>query len=121
MRAEQEAAEAARSAASEEERNAAIDRAAEAAREAEEAMAAAALAPAAPTRSEPVRSDAGATVSGKQEWRSEVEDYAKAFRAVKDDAKVREAIDAAAARLVRAGKREIPGVRIWPVAKANFR
>lgn len=121
IRAEQEAAEAARNAASEEERNAAIDRAAEAAREAEEAMKAAALAPAAPSRSEPVRSDAGATVSGKQEWKCEVEDYSKAFRAVKDDAKVREAIDAAAARLVRAGKREIPGVRIWAVAKANFR
>lgn len=121
VQAEQAAAAAAQSAASKEERDAAIDRAAEASREADEAMAAAALAPAAPKHVEPVRSDAGATVSGKQEWKSEVEDFAKAFRAVKDDAKVKEAIEAAAARLVRAGKREIPGVRIWPVAKANFR
>lgn len=121
IRAEQEAAAAVQNAANEDERNAAIDRAAEAAREAEEAMRDAALAPAAPTRSEPVRSDAGATVSGKQEWNAQVEDFTKAHRAVKDDPKVREAIEAAIKRLVRAGKREIPGVRIWPVAKANFR
>jgi hypothetical protein len=120
-RAEQEAARAAAEATSKEERDAAIDRAADAAREAEEAMAAAALAPAAPGRSEPVRSDEGATVSGKQEWACEVEDFAKAFRAVKSDPKVREAIDAAVKRLVKAGQREIAGVRIWPVAKANFR
>jgi hypothetical protein len=121
IRAEQEAAEAASSAATAEERDAAIDRAAEAARVADEAMRDAALAPSAPARTEPVRSDAGATVSGKQEWNSQVEDFAKAHRAVKDDPKVREAIEAAVKRLVRAGKREIPGVRIWPVAKANFR
>ena len=40
---------------------------------------------------------------------------------MKDDPKVREAIDAAVKRLVKAGKRELVGVRIWPVAKANFR
>lgn len=121
IRAEQEAAEAAASAATAEERNAAIDRAAEAARIAEEAQAQAALAPAAPARSEPVRSDAGATVSGKQEWKSEVTDYQLAFIAVEDNEKVREAIDKAVAAQVRAGKRAIDGVRIWPVAKANFR
>lgn len=121
IRAEQEAADAVRNAASEDERNAAIDRAAEAAREADEAMRDASLAPAALARSEPVRSDAGATVSGKQEWNCAVEDFTKAHRAVRDDPKVREAIESAVKRLVRAGKREIPGVRIWPVAKANFR
>jgi predicted phage tail protein len=121
VRAEQEAARAVAEATTKAEREAAIDRAADAAREAEEAQAAAALAPAAPTRSEPVRSDEGATVSGKQEWACEVEDFSKAFRAVKDDAKVREAIEAAVKRLVRAGKREIPGCRVWPVSKANFR
>ncbi|MDR2857259.1 MAG: hypothetical protein LBV50_05365 [Novosphingobium sp.] len=121
IRAEQLAAEAARSAAGEEERIAAEQRAAKAAREAEEAMKAAALAPAAPSRSEPVRSDAGATVSGKQEWKSEVTDYQLAFIAVEDNAHVRAAIDKAVAALVRAGKREIPGTRIWPVAKASFR
>lgn len=121
LRAEREAEEALRAAASEEERKAAAERAAQAAREAEEAMAAAALAPAAPDKAEPVRSDAGATVSGKQEWQAEVEDYAAAFKAVKTDPKVKEAIDGAIKRLVRAGQREIKGVRIWPVAKANFR
>lgn len=84
-------------------------------------MADAALSAAGPGKVEPVRSDAGAAVSGKQEWQSQVEDYAKAFRAVKDDEKVRGEIDKAVARLVRAGKREITGVRIWPVAKASFR
>ena len=121
MRAEQEAADAIQSAATREEREAALDRAAEATREAEEAMAEAALAPAAPGKAEPVRSDAGAAVSSKQEWQCAVEDFTKAHRAVKDDPKVREAIEGAIKRLVRAGKREIPGVRIWPVAKANFR
>lgn len=121
QQAEQEAAAAVAAATSREEREAALDRAAEAAREAEEAQAAAALAPAAPGKAEPVRSDAGSAVSSKQEWQCAVEDFTKAHRAVKDDPKVREAIEAAIKRLVRAGKREIPGCRIWPVAKANFR
>ncbi|CDO37622.1 hypothetical protein [Novosphingobium sp. KN65.2] len=121
--AEEEAARAAREAASEEERQAAAERAAQAAREAEEAMAAAALAPAAPAKAEPVRSDEGATISGSKEWMSEVEDYPKAFKIVKGDAKVREAIDKAIAKLVKStkGQMEMPGVRIWPVSKANFR
>lgn len=121
QRAEQEAADAARNAASDEERQTAAARAAEAAQAAEEAMADAALAAADTAKTEPVRSDAGATVSSKQEWQCAVEDYSKAFRAVKDDPKVREAIDAAIKRLVRAGKRELAGVKIWPVAKADFR
>ena len=121
QRAEQEAAQAAASAASAEDRIAAERRAALAREEAEQAMADAALAPAAPAKAEPVRSDAGAAVSGKQEWQSQVDDYAKAFRAVKDDDRVKDAVDKAIARLVRAGKREITGVRIWPVSKANFR
>jgi hypothetical protein len=91
-----------------------------AARAADEAQAAAALAPAA-SKAEPVRSDAGATVSGKQVWNSEVEDYAAAFKVVKTDPKVREAIEAAVARLVRAGQREIKGVRIWPTTQAIAR
>lgn len=120
-RTEEEAERAVANAASEEERKAAIQRADEAAARAEEAMSAAALAPAAPTRSEPVRSDEGATVSGKQEWKSQVADYQLAFIHVEDDEKVREAIDKAVARLVKAGKRSLDGVQIWPVAKANFR
>jgi hypothetical protein len=121
VRAEQEAAAAARNATNDAEREAAQAIADNARREAEEAAAAAALAPAAAAKVEPVRSDAGATVSGKQEWMSRVDDHAKAMKAVKSDPKVKEAIEAAVARLVRAGQREIPGCTIWAVAKANFR
>lgn len=119
-RAEAEARRAAENAANEEERRAAEQRAAEAAAEAERAMSDAALSPVV-AKAEPVRSDEGATVSGKQEWQSQVTDYEVAFIAVADDEKVREAIDKAVARRVRAGTRKIEGVRIWPVAKANFR
>lgn len=128
MRAEQAAREAELAAeraladaASEVERAAALARAAEAQERAEQAMAEAALAAAAPTKAEPVRSDEGATVSSKQEWKCEVQDYEVAFMAIADDEKVREAIDKAIARRVKAGARKIEGVRIWPVAKANFR
>ncbi len=120
QRAEEEAERAALQAASEEDRRAAAERAEIAAREAEQAMAEASLAPVA-AKVEPVRSDAGATISGKQEWKSAVEDYTLAFIAVESNEKVREAIDKAVAALVRAGTRNIDGVRIWPVAKANFR
>lgn len=80
-----------------------------------------AYAAAQPKKAEPVRSDAGATVSGKKVWNSKVEDAAKAFKAVKSDPKVIEAIEAAVARLVRAGQREIPGVRIWETVAAVAR
>lgn len=120
-RAEREAILAQQQATNDEERAAAQERARIAAKEADAAMSAAALAPAAQSTSEPVRSDAGATVSGKQDWQCEVTDYTVAFMQVEDDDKVREAIDKAIARRVRAGSRKIEGVRIWPVAKANFR
>ena len=84
-------------------------------------MAAAALAPTAAKAPEPVRSDAGATVSTTTVWESRVDDHKVAFRAVADDAKVKEAIDAAVQRLVRAGKREIKGATIWPTTKATAR
>ncbi|MDE2436461.1 MAG: hypothetical protein KGM49_09390 [Sphingomonadales bacterium] len=117
---ERAAERAALAAATADERAAADAHAAEAARKAEEAMAAAALAPAIPDKPEPICSDAGATVSGKREWKAEVTDYEIAFIAVADDENVRAAIDKAIARRVRAGSRKIDGVRIWPVAKANF-
>ena len=85
------------------------------------AVEAAPLAAAIASRPAPVRSDAGATVSGKQVWNSQVEDYGKALKAVKSDPKVKEAIDAAVARLVRAGQRELPGVRIWATVQAVAR
>lgn len=121
--AEQAAAKALAEASGDDEREAAKAAAAEAARQAEQAQAAAALAPAAPAASSLVRSDAGASISTKQDWMSAVDDHAKAFKMVKNDAKVREAIEAAVQRLVKQtkGQIEIPGARIWPVAKANFR
>lgn len=121
LAAEAAAARAAREATSAAEREAA-EQAAEVARQAaENAMAAAALAPAPVAKAEPIRSDDGATVSTKTVWNSAVEDYAKAFKAVKTDPKVKEAIEAAVARQVRAGSREIPGCRIWPTQQAVAR
>ena len=108
-----EALEAARLA----EQNAAADARAAERRMENETFAAAQTA----TQAGPVRSDAGATISGKTVWNSAVEDYAKAMRAVKSDPKVKEAIDAAVARLVRAGTREITGVRIWSTIQAISR
>jgi len=72
-------------------------------------------------KAEPVRSDEGAIVSTRTVWNSQVEDYTKAFKAVKSDPKVREAIDAAIARLVRAGQRDIAGVKIWDTVAATTR
>jgi len=76
-----------------------------------------------PVRTAPVRSDGGATVSLGVEHIATVTDYAKAFKKVKDDAKVREAIDAAIQRAVKAakGKIEIPGVTITERAKTSAR
>ena len=89
--------------------------------EAVAAVEAVALAPTAAKRPEPVRSDAGATVSGRQVWHSQVEDYAKAFKHVRSDPKVREAVDAAVQRLVKAGQRELTGVKVWSTTQAVAR
>ena len=76
----------------------------------------------APVRTGPIRSDSGATVSLGTEWNSVVEDYPKAFKAVKQDAKVKEAIDAAIKRLVKTTKgAPIAGVRIWESVKTQAR
>jgi hypothetical protein len=71
---------------------------------------------------QPVRTD-GATVSAGKEWKSRVDDYAKAFKHVAKDAKVREAIDAAIQKLVTEakGKIDIPGVTIDERAKTSAR
>ena len=121
QRAEREAIEATRAATNAEERAAAKERAATARAAAEEAMAEAALAPAAPAKADPIRSDGGSTVSTTTVWNSAVEDYTKAMRHVRSDPKVKEAIDAAVKRLVRAGQRELTGVRIWPTTAAISR
>lgn len=74
-------------------------------------------------RAEPIRSDGGATVSRLTEWKSEVENYRLAFTSVKDDAKVKEAIDAAVQRIVKAtkGQKPMKGVRIYEDVKASNR
>lgn len=76
-----------------------------------------------PVRAEPVRSDGGATVSAQKEWKSEVEDWLKAFKHVKADANVRDAIAKAIQREVKAtkGAKAIPGVRIYEDVKASNR
>lgn len=126
--AERRAREAAR--AVEERRLAEEARAAELARQEAEgvndpkaiaAIEVAPLAAAVTQRAEPVRSDGGSTVSTRQVWNSQVENFTHAFKAVKDDPKVQEAISAAVARLVKAGKREIVGVKIWPTQQAVAR
>ena len=68
-----------------------------------------------------IRSDTGATVSGKVEWHSEVQDFALAFAAVSDDTKVQIAIADAVKRRVKAGVRKIDGVKITSREKASFR
>lgn len=112
-----------------------LDRIAQAAKEAEERQRLEELArennlesalpapPPPPARTGPVRSDGGATVSLGVEHISTVTDYAKAFRKVKDNAKVREAIDAAIQKMVKdaKGKIEIPGVTITERAKTSAR
>ena len=119
--AERAANDAIANAANAAERDKAIEQAFAAADRAEAAASEAALACAPIAKAEPVRSDTGATVSGSQVWESKVEDFSKAFRHVKGDPKVQEAIEAAIKRLVRAGKRELTGVNIYPVSKANYR
>lgn len=72
----------------------------------------------------PVRTD-GATVSAGKEWKSRVEDYSKAFKHVKNDAKVREAIDAAIQRHVKATKgnngKPLSGVHMFEDVKVTNR
>jgi hypothetical protein len=76
-----------------------------------------------PSRAAPVRSDGGATVSFGTDFVSTVTDYAKAFKKVKDNAKVREAIDAAIQKMVKdaKGQIEIPGVTITERARTSAR
>lgn len=78
--------------------------------------------PPAPRPTAPIRTD-GATVSLGTEWVGTVTDYSKAFKKVKDDAKVKEAIDAAIKRIVKATKGAvlIPGVTITEQAKTSAR
>ena len=75
-----------------------------------------------PVKAAPIRADDGATVSTSTVQVSRVTDYRKAFTLVKDDAKVREAIDGAIARLLKATKaKELAGVEITEEIKINNR
>lgn len=79
--------------------------------------------PPTPARTAPIRSNGGSTVSVGIDHIGTVTDYAKAFRKVKDNAKVREAIDVAIQKLVRdaKGKIDLPGVTITERAKTTVR
>lgn len=75
-------------------------------------------APATPPR---IEGDLGAKVIGKTVWKHEITDWAQAFAAVSENAKVREAIEKAIAARVKAGERAIPGVRIYEDIKTEVR
>lgn len=75
-----------------------------------------------PVKSAPIRADDGATVSTTVVMVPRVTDYARAFKHVKADAKVREAIDAAIARYVKATKAtELAGVEFYEDIRVNNR
>lgn len=72
--------------------------------------------------SKPIRSAVtGGLVSGRKVMRSQVTDYTVAAIQVLDDPKVKEAIDAAVARRVKAGMHNIEGVRVWEDVQAVAR
>lgn len=76
-----------------------------------------------PPKSEPIRSDGGATVSTSIDWNIEITDYTLAFEHVKNVAAVREAIDKAIKALNKTSKGKVPlaGVIITERAKAQAR
>jgi hypothetical protein len=80
--------------------------------------------PALPIAGSPLRTD-GATISVGKEWRSEVTDFTKALKHVKDDAGVRAAISKAIQAKVKATKgnanKPLAGVRMWEANKVSNR
>lgn len=80
---------------------------------------------AAPKVAAPIRSDAGSTISIGTRWEPRIIDFAKAYKKVKDDAKVKEVIEAAIKRLAKAsgadGDTKWPGVEFTEVAKSSAR
>lgn len=80
--------------------------------------------PAAAARPAPIRTD-GATVSTGMEWKSRVTDHAKAFKLVKGNASVREAIEKAVQAHAKATKgnngKPVPGVEMWEDVKVSNR
>lgn len=67
------------------------------------------------------RGDLGARVGTKTVWLHEVEVPIKQLpKALLESATVREAVDKVIGQMIRAGTREIKGVRIWSEQKANI-
>jgi hypothetical protein len=81
-----------------------------------------ALAPEPARKAEPVRTD-GATISAGTEWDARVTDFTKAFKHVKNDAGVREAIEKAICRMVKGAKGQITltGVEVFDRPKVSVR
>ncbi|SKB32783.1 hypothetical protein [Sphingopyxis flava] len=79
------------------------------------------LAVAAPKDEGIVRGSLGSAVSARREWVAEIVDYDVAYIQVASNAKVREAIEAAVKARVRAGERQIEGVKIYQAVKASNR
>lgn len=68
-----------------------------------------------------IEGDLGAKVIGKTVWRHEITDWSAAFGAVSANDKVRDAINKAISAMVKAGQREIAGVRIFEDIKTEVR
>jgi hypothetical protein len=69
-----------------------------------------------------VRGDLGAKVGSRTVWRHEIEvPIAKLPKAILESAPVREAVDKVIAATIRAGTKEIRGVKIWPEQQAAVR
>jgi hypothetical protein len=68
------------------------------------------------------RGDLGSRVGTRTVWRHEIEvPIAKLPKQILEAAPVREAVDKAIAAAIRAGNREIKGVRIWSEQEASVR
>lgn len=68
-----------------------------------------------------IRSGYGPTASQRKIWKSEIMDYAKVPKDIRNHESVKEAIAKVVAQRVRGGAREIAGVRIWEEADVSFR
>jgi hypothetical protein len=68
------------------------------------------------------RGDLGSAVSGRTVWKHEIEvPIAKLPKTILEAAPVREAVEKVIAATIRAGNREIKGVRIWSEQEASVR
>jgi hypothetical protein len=70
---------------------------------------------------ETAQGDYGGKVSARTDWNFEIQDYAKALKALRDNSAIMEAVEKAIRAQIRGGARDIPGVRIWASRKAQVR